>query len=122
MRFNLFSILLAFAVNLTWAQPYNITKFGAKGGENDDTKAIQKAIDKAAEKGGGTVYFPTGIFTSGTVFLKSNVTIYLEKGATWQGLTRLDAYPFIEPRVVTRMDLVARRAMVYANQQHNIAI
>ncbi|MEX2569394.1 MAG: glycosyl hydrolase family 28-related protein [Cyclobacteriaceae bacterium] len=61
--------------------PYNVLNFGAKGdGKTIDTKAIQNTIDKAAEDGGGTVYFPAGTYISGTLFLKSNITIHLEAG------------------------------------------
>ena len=40
---------------------YNVRDFGAKGDSiHDDSKAFQKALDTAAEKGGGTVYVPAG--------------------------------------------------------------
>lgn len=49
-----------------WSLPpnyYNVKKFGAKGDNlHDDTKAIQKAINKAISKGGGIIYFPAGIY------------------------------------------------------------
>ncbi len=41
---------------------YNVKDFGAKGdGKTDDTKAVQKAINAAAEQG-GIVFFPAGIY------------------------------------------------------------
>lgn len=65
---------------------YNILDFGAKGdGITKNTKAIQKAIDGCAP--GGTVYIPKGIFVSGALYLKSNMTLYLAKGAVLQGST-----------------------------------
>ncbi len=59
---------------------YNVKSYGAKGnGTTDDARAIQKAIDACAAKGGGTVLFPAGhTFLSGPVELKSNVTLHLE--------------------------------------------
>ncbi|MEQ1603260.1 MAG: glycoside hydrolase family 28 protein [Pyrinomonadaceae bacterium] len=61
---------------------YNIRDYGAKGdGATLDTAAINKAIETAAAKGGGTVYFPAGTYLSFSIRLKSNITIYLENGA-----------------------------------------
>ena len=42
---------------------FNVKKFGAKGdNRTDDTQFIQSAINAAAEKGGGVVYFPAGVY------------------------------------------------------------
>jgi polygalacturonase len=61
---------------------FNVRQFGAKGdGLAKETKAIQAAID-AAGAFGGTVYFPPGKYLSGTVRLKSQVTLFLDAGAT----------------------------------------
>ena len=46
----------------------NVRDFGAVGdGRANDTAAIQKAIDA-----GGAVYFPTGIYRTGSIYLRSN--------------------------------------------------
>ncbi|AHF15534.1 glycoside hydrolase family 28 protein [Niabella soli] len=67
---------------------YNVKAFGAKGdGKTLDTKAIQTAIDTCNRNKGGTVFFPPGIFVSGTLQLKSNVTLYLSAQATLLGTT-----------------------------------
>lgn len=64
---------------------FNVIHFGAKGdGMTKDTQAIQSAIDAAAEKG-GTVFFPGGKYLSGTVRLKSFVTLFLDAGAVLLG-------------------------------------
>ena len=40
----------------------NIRDFGAVGdGEHNDTAAIQRAIDAAAQEGGGRVVLPPGV-------------------------------------------------------------
>ena len=65
---------------------FNIRDFGASGnGLDKDTGAIQKAIDACTESGGGVVYCPPGTYLSGTIFLKSNVELHLEAGATLLG-------------------------------------
>lgn len=62
---------------------YNVKAFGAKGdGTTLDTPAINKAIDTAAAAGGGTVRFPAGSYLSVSIRLKSNITLYLDQGAT----------------------------------------
>lgn len=61
----------------------NVREQGAKGdGATLDTPAINAAIDKAAQAGGGTVYFPAGSYLSYSIRLKSNVALYIEIGAT----------------------------------------
>src|SRR5262249_34116273 len=62
---------------------YDVGAFGAKGdGKNLDTTAINKAIDTAAAAGGGTVRFPAGSYLCFSIHLKSNITLYLDQGAT----------------------------------------
>lgn len=71
----------------------NVSDFGAKGdGTTLDTAAIQKAVDDAHAQGGGVVRFPKGTYRSGTVELKSGVTLHLAKGATLLGSSRLADY------------------------------
>ena len=73
------------------AKEYNIINFGAAEGKLS-TAAIQKAIEECAEKGGGRVIVPSGTFITGTVFLKSNVNLFLENGAVLKGSTNLNDY------------------------------
>ena len=61
---------------------YNVRDFGAKGDSLAfDTEAINRAIDTAASKGGGTIWFPAGKYLSFSIRLKSNITIFLDNGA-----------------------------------------
>src|SRR5262245_42345352 len=62
---------------------YDVRAFGAKGdGKTLETGAINKAIEAAAAAGGGTVHFPAGTYLSVSIHLKSNITLYLDQGAT----------------------------------------
>lgn len=65
---------------------YDVKSFGAKEDSiTINTKAIQKAIDKCSKKGGGTVIIDNGIFISGTILLKDNVTLLIKENAKLVG-------------------------------------
>lgn len=73
---------------------YNVRDFGAKGDrQTPDHPAIQTAIDACAEVGGGTVLLPPGDYLSGTIQLRSNVTLNLSAGATLWASTDPTHYP-----------------------------
>ncbi|MBU7004630.1 MAG: glycoside hydrolase family 28 protein, partial [Theionarchaea archaeon] len=60
----------------------NAMDLGAEGnGLSNDTTAVQSAIDGCYDAGGGTVYFPPGRYLSGSIVLKSRVSLNLEGGA-----------------------------------------
>lgn len=70
----------------------SIVDFGAKQTDILQTEAIQKAIDECWLAGGGTVTIPRGIFRTGGVRLRSNVTLYLETGAVLEGSDNPEDY------------------------------
>src|SRR5512138_1757037 len=45
-------------------------------------KAVQAALDACAAQGGGVAYLPPGRYVSGPLWLKDNVELRLEAGAT----------------------------------------
>ncbi|HVT83554.1 MAG TPA: glycoside hydrolase family 28 protein [Chitinophagaceae bacterium] len=62
---------------------YNVKDYGAKGdGTTLDTKTINATIEAASAAGGGTVYFPAGDYLSGSIRLKNNITLFIDRGAT----------------------------------------
>lgn len=72
----------------------NVKNYGAVGdGEANDTKALQGAIDAAAEGGGGTVVVPAGKYVTGSLFLKSNINLHLEAGAVLLGSQNVEDFP-----------------------------
>ncbi|MBQ2274222.1 MAG: right-handed parallel beta-helix repeat-containing protein [Clostridia bacterium] len=71
---------------------YNIKDFGARMCDQLQTKEIQSAIDAAFLAGGGKVVVPTGVFYTGCLRLRSNVTLYLEAGAQLRGSRNPDDY------------------------------
>ena len=51
-------------------------------GETDNTVRLQAALSTCPK--GGTVYVPAGRYRTASLFMKSNTTLYLEKGAVRQ--------------------------------------
>jgi hypothetical protein len=97
-RLSAFIMLLIISSHL-YSQVYNIQDYGAVAdGKVLNTRAIQKAIDESFAAGGGTVYVPAGIFVTGTLNLKSNINLYLERGAVLKGSADIADYtPFERP-------------------------
>src|SRR5437899_2897007 len=66
------------------ADTCDVKSYGATGnGTTKDTAAIQKAINACT--GGGTVVFTNGTYLTAPLFLKSNITLNVESGATILG-------------------------------------
>ncbi|MBQ1677694.1 MAG: right-handed parallel beta-helix repeat-containing protein [Bacteroidaceae bacterium] len=83
-KINYTVFLALFSLHLTsgLAATYNVKDFGAMGnGKHIDSPAINEAIDKAAEDGGGTVLISEGQYLCYSIRLKSGITLRLEKGA-----------------------------------------
>lgn len=72
---------------------YNVRDFGAVAdGKTDDAKAIQSAIDSCANDGGGVVSLCGGVFFSGSIVLKKNVELYIQKGAVLKATDKIEDY------------------------------
>jgi hypothetical protein len=72
------------------AAVFNVRDHGARGDKTtSDTRAIQATIDACSKAGGGTVCLPSGDYLSGTLRLRSHITLCLENGATlWASADR----------------------------------
>lgn len=71
----------------------NVMSYGADStGSSLCTVAIQKALDETARQK-KVLYFPAGIYKSGTIKLSSNSYVFLEAGAMIKGSENRDDYP-----------------------------
>jgi polygalacturonase len=98
--------------------------FGAKGdGTTLDTKALQAAIDSCHDHGGGKVYLHGGRFLSGTLCLKSHVTLHIEAGAMLLGSGNADDYPVTASQHPSYTGTyVTNKMLIYAENARNISI
>lgn len=103
-----------------------ITDYGADGrGQMLNTSVIQDVIDRASKVGGGRVIVPEGRFLTGTLELKSNVELHLEKNAVLLGSTnpvdyhalRMEGHP-----ESPKKDDNSALALIAAFRAENIAI
>jgi len=78
---------------------FNVRDYGAVGdGAMLDTRALQAAINAAAQTGGGTVLVPAGKYVSGAIFLREHITLFLDAGAVLLGSENPADYPLIRAR------------------------
>ena len=117
----LFSTVCFSQIRTGTYDPYD---YGAKGdGEINDTKAIQAAINNCHRAGGGKVYLHNGRFLSGTVYLKSNVTLHVEVGAVLLGSDNLDDFPIIPSKYPSYTgEFVSNKSLIYAEDARNISV
>ncbi len=114
---TLFTLLLDLGhASAQEAKPiYNASKFGIRSdGVTMNTRSIQFAIDWIAEQGGGTLRFWVGRYLTGSIHLKSNVTIELMEGAVLVGSTN----PLDYDRLVATND----HALIMAEGVENIKL
>lgn len=97
------ALAIVFLMSVIWVNGtppviIDITRYGAVGdGKTLNTTAIQKAIDDCREQGGGKVVFPAGTWLSGTIVLKDQVTLQLNKDARLLGSTNISDYQNMDP-------------------------
>ncbi len=106
-----------------FCQTFNVDEYGAKGdGFTDNTFMLQHLIDSCHHLGGGTVILNSGIYLSGTLHLKSNITIHIRPAATLKAIPKKEAFPLLQSTIPSRMDKVPWKAFIRAENQENITI
>lgn len=107
-KFFLCKAMLAisfFATAQTAKVFYNVKDFGAKGDSvTIDSYAINKTIETAAANGGGTIYFPPGIYASYSIRLQNNISLFIDQGAVILGAKEVNGAGYDEPEPKTAYD------------------
>lgn len=97
---------------------FNVRDYGATGdGATADTAALQMAIDEASKAGGGIVRLPGGRYLTGSLDLKSRITLQIDTNAVLLGSPRKPDY--------RRLDMKGRlnfHALLLAYRQKDISI
>ena len=105
-------IVLFFCSIALWAKDYPASLFGIySDGTTLNTRSIQFAIDYINDQGGGRLVFDVGRFLTGSIHLKSNVTLHLKEGAVLVGA--LNPFDY-DKKMFT--------ALIFSYDQHDIAI
>ena len=100
---------------------FSANAFGAVGdGKTLATVGIQRAID-AAGKRGGVVTLKPGVYLSGSIFVKTNVTLRLDAGVTILGSQKIEDYPMMPTRVAG-IEMTWPAALVNVYEQTNAAV
>jgi hypothetical protein len=95
-----------------FAKDYKASFFHIKSdGSTLNTRSIQFAIDYINKNGGGRLVFYVGRYLTGSIHLKSNVTIQLEEGAVLLGSTNPFDY-----------DRNGQTALIHARDVENVGI
>ena len=106
-----------------WAAPQTFlaNDYGANGdGGTLNTAALQKAIDAAAVVG-GTVTMNPGKYLTGSLFLKSGITLNVPQGATLVGSEKLEDYPLLPTRI-SGIEMTWPAALINVRDQQHVTI
>ncbi|MGF7140637.1 glycoside hydrolase family 28 protein [Roseimarinus sediminis] len=101
----------------------NIMDYGADNtGKTNVKTMIDKAIDELAKEGGGTLYFPAGIYLTGPIHMKSNITLNLDAGAVLKFSDNFDDYLPMIPSRWEGTNVNNFSPLIYAWEAENISI
>jgi polygalacturonase len=86
------------------------------------TKGLQNAIDACAKQGSGKVFFPSGVYLTGTLVLKSGVHIELAEKAKILGSTNEQDYLVVTPQYKNNTDRQVNKSLFYAEKVDDISL
>ena len=100
---------------------YDVTKYGIVGdGITNNTEKIN-ALTKSMTNG-GTLYFPSGEYVTGTIRLYSNITMHLDSGAKILGSNDIKDFPKISNEDAPGYTRGGYEALISAFNAENITV
>lgn len=101
---------------------YSVNNYGAVSDTfTVNTASIQKAIDDCAAKGGGIVTFKPGTYVTGSIFIKSNVNLQIDKDVVLLGSQNFSDYPDMYSRIAG-LEMVWPAALINIKDAKNAAL
>lgn len=105
--------------------PNNKVNLADMGGVPDgitlNTDAFEKSMKALADKGGGTLVVPKGVWFTGPIVFRSNINMHLEKGALILFSPNFKLYPIVET-VFEGLDTRRCQSPISGRNLENIAI
>lgn len=99
----------------------NVQEYGIVGdGITNNTRRINELIRQM--QGGGLLFFPPGTYVTGSIVLKSNITLHLCTGAVLLGSENKEEFPRVTEEVVPGYTCGRRQALITAFGEENIVI
>jgi polygalacturonase len=123
-KYRLFYTLAFIVVaNCVSANTYNIAELGAKNdGTTVNTVVIQKAIDRCSASGGGTVLVSGGgAYLTGTIYMKSNVTLRVENGTCLRGSPNIGDYASDTHKNMYKDEPHMNKCLIFARDAESFA-
>jgi len=100
----------------------NVKDYGAVGdGFTNDTQALQNAVD-ACSSCEGTLVINPGVYLTGTIILKSNIRIIIEKGAMLLGSSDFNSYKGDIRPFVDAVNQERGRCLIFGENLENVTI
>ncbi|GAB3658854.1 hypothetical protein GCM10028791_32060 [Echinicola sediminis] len=117
-------LLFCLMTSAVKATDYNVLDFGAMGdGQQMDTEALQNAIDHCTEQGGGRVLIPAGhTVLTGTIYLKSRVTLWISRGAVLLGSPDIVDYTLDTYKNMYKNEPHMDRCLIFAQNANDFSI
>ena len=102
---------------------FNVRHHGACGdGAAKDTIAIQHAVDECSKAGGGVVYFPAGVYLSGTIYMKDNIQLLFDAGSVLKSSIDKEDFYYYELSPQDSQFRLDRCGLIYGRNVVNISI
>lgn len=104
---------------------YDIRDYGAKPDcEIINTAAVQNAVDECSKSGGGRVLISGGTYIIGTIYLKSNVELYLDIDGVLKASTNYDDLKQVESKNIDAefCPVWNKKCLIFAEESSNISI